>query len=260
MKRRYFHMNVRFWQEQNKTKSESLPSQNRSNEKSVSMNKILEMFRGRSKAYIIVLVVLAIIVILTLYWLVKEPGFEPLLSLLVLGAIFSVLGSLKDVSDIIAVSKKDIEAAQVRVEQNPDKAKPAWDLATVKLEAYLSANLKQINWIFSLSVVVMIMGFVFLTTAIFLTLQNPNFITPAIVAGVGGAVTEFIGATFLVLYRSALEHSTNFIKSLDKTSSVGVAMQILDNISTDKDETVREKIIDAKIEVAKLLLSNLSEK
>ena len=148
----------------------------------------------------------------------------------------------------------------MRVEQNPDKAKPAWDLATAKLEAYLSANLKQSNWIFSLSVVVMIIGFVFLTTAIFLTLQNPEFTTPALVAGIGGALTEFIGATFLVLYRSALEHSTNFIKSLDKTSSVGVAMQILDNISTDKDETVREKIIDAKIEVAKLLLSNLSEK
>jgi hypothetical protein len=170
------------------------------------------------------------------------------------------LGSLKDVSDIFAVSKRDIEVARVRVEQNPDKAKPAWDLATAKLEAYLSANLKQINWIFGLSVVVMIIGFVFLSTAVFLTLQNPEFITPVIVAGVGGALTEFIGATFLVLYRSAVEHSTNFIKSLDKTSSVGVAMQILDNISTDKDETVREKIIDAKIEVAKLLLSNLSEK
>jgi len=224
------------------------------------MNKITELFRGRSKTYTIILVVLAVVVVVTMYWLIKNPSFEPFLSLLVIGAIFAVLGSLKDVSDIFTVSKKDIEVARVRVEQNPDKAKPAWDLATAKLEAYLSANLKQINWIFGLSVIVMIIGFVFLATAVFLTLQNPEFITPVIVAGVGGALTEFIGATFLVLYRSAVEHSTNFIKSLDKTSSVGVAMQILDNISTDKDETVREKIIDAKIEVAKLLLSNLSEK
>jgi len=224
------------------------------------MNKITELFRGRSKTYAIVLVILAIVVVVTLYWLIKSPSLEPFLSLLVVGAIVSVLGTIKDVSDIFTVSKKDIEVARERVEQNPDKAKPAWDLATAKLEAYLSANLKQINWIFGLSVIVMVIGFVFLITAVFLSLQNPQLTTPVIVAGIGGALTEFIGATFLVLYRSAVEHSTNFIKSLDKTSSVGVAMQILDNISTDKDETVREKIIEAKIEVAKLLLSTLSGK
>jgi len=194
-----------------------------------------------------------------MFWLIQSPGFEPLLSLVVLGVIITVFTSLKDVTDIIGVSRKDIEAARERVEQHPDKAKPAWDLATAKLEAYLSANLKQINWIFNISVIVMIIGFIFLTTAIFLTLQNPDFITPAIVAGIGGALTEFIGATFLVLYRSAVEHSTNFIKSLDKTSSVGVAMQILDNISADKNEAIQEKIVAAKIEVAKLLLANLSE-
>jgi hypothetical protein len=225
------------------------------------MNKITEIFRGRSKTYIIVLVILAIIVVVTLYWLIKNPSLEPFLSLLVIGAIVSVLVSIKDISsDIFTVSKKDIEVARERVEKNPDKAKPAWDLATAKLEAYLSANLKQINWIFGLSVSVMIIGFVFLVIAVFLSLQNPQLITPVIVAGIGGALTEFIGATFLVLYRSAVEHSANFIKSLDKTSSVGVAMQILDNISTDKDETVQEKIVEAKIEVAKLLLSNFSEK
>ncbi len=220
----------------------------------------MELLQGRSKVYASILIVLAIVVVLTLFWLIKAPGFEPLLSLLVIGAILAVLSSLKDVTDIVGVSRQDIEAARERVEQHPDKAKPAWDLATAKLEAYLSTNLKQINWIFNLSVIVMIIGFIFLSAAIFLALQNPTSITPAVVAGAGGALTEFIGATFLVLYRSAVEHSTNFIKSLDKTSSVGVAMQILDNISADKNEAIQEKIIEAKIEVAKLLLANLVEK
>lgn len=214
----------------------------------------------RSKTYILILIVLAIIVILTIIWMIQNPSFEPLLSLGVLAIIVSVFTTMKDVTDIFGVTRINIEAAQERVVQNPDKAKPAWDLATAKLEAYLSTNLKQINWIFNLSVIVMIIGFIFLSAAIFLALQNPTSITPAIVAGAGGALTEFIGATFLVLYRSALEHSTNFIKSLDKTSSVGVAMQILDNISSDKNEAVQDKIIEAKIEVAKLLLANLSEK
>jgi hypothetical protein len=55
------------------------------------MNKITELFRGRSKTYIIILVVLAIVVIVTMYWLIKSPSFEPFLSLLVIGAIVAVL-------------------------------------------------------------------------------------------------------------------------------------------------------------------------
>jgi hypothetical protein len=49
-----------------------------------------------------------------------------------------------------------------RVEKEPEKAKPAWDLARVKLELYFDRNLSQINYIFWLSVLVMAVGFGFI--------------------------------------------------------------------------------------------------
>ncbi|SRR5258706_8363657 len=225
------------------------------------MNRISQFFRDHPKISFILFIVFGGLATFTMIRLLNSPGlFGPILAVMILGAMILVVKALDENVDIISVSKRDIELARERVEQNPEKAKPAWDLATAKLESYLSANIKQINWIFTLSVIVLLVGFTFLMGAVFLALQKPEVITPPIVAGVGGVLTEFIGATFLVLYRSALEHSTNFIKSLDKTSSVGVAMQILDNIYADTDEGTPLKIAEAKIEIAKLLLKSLSDK
>lgn len=150
-----------------------------------------------------------------------------------------------------------VREAQAKAAKEPDKAKPAWDLATAKLEVYLNTNIAQIRWIFVLSVFVMFAGFLLLGAATILALQSPNEATPAIITGIGGVITEFIGATFLFLYRSAIEHSSQYIMTLDKTSSVGVAIQILDNIKVDEsDSDSVAKITQAKIEVAKLLLGH----
>jgi hypothetical protein len=55
--------------------------------------------------------------------------------------------------------EKRIAIAESKAEAEPEKAKPAWDLARATLEAYFSQNLSQINYIFLLSVCVMIVGF-----------------------------------------------------------------------------------------------------
>jgi len=40
------------------------------------------------------------------------------------------------------------------VQANPDKVKPAWDLASAKLEEYVARNLSHVAWIFVLVVIV----------------------------------------------------------------------------------------------------------
>lgn len=52
-----------------------------------------------------------------------------------------------------------VTEAESRVEAQPERAKPTWDLARVTLDAYFNRNLTQINAIFWLSVVVMLVGF-----------------------------------------------------------------------------------------------------
>jgi hypothetical protein len=160
-----------------------------------------------------------------------------------------------------AHENKELERVIRRVEKEPEKAKPAWDLARVKLELYFDRNLSQINYIFWLSVLVMAAGFGFILYGIrsaFVSGQT-SAITPAVISGFAGVITEFIGATFLFLYRSTIQQAAGYTQTLERINSVGMAMQILDSISSESKELQDT----TKAEIVKLLLlhpSGLIEK
>src|SRR5208283_410944 len=112
-------------------------------------------------------------------------------------------------------SKAKLEQAESRVEREPEKAKPAWDLARATLEAYFNKNLSQIASIFWLSVLVMVSGFAMLLYAIMQAVQQPTVLVPAYIASISGIITEFIGATFLFIYRSTIQQAINYSKTLE---------------------------------------------
>jgi nitrate reductase gamma subunit len=134
--------------------------------------------------------------------------------------------------------KKELNRATARVEAEPERVKPAWDLARVKFELYIDRNLSQITYIFWLSVVVMLMGFGIILFGIsraftpVATIDSaPTTISPAVLGTLAGIITEFIGATFLFLYRATAQQAANYMRALERINSVGMAMQILDTIS-----------------------------
>ena len=53
--------------------------------------------------------------------------------------------------------------------------------------------------------------------------ENLNSIKslPPIIAAFSGIITEFIGATFLFIYRSTMQQATNYSKTLERINSVG---------------------------------------
>jgi len=165
------------------------------------------------------------------------------------------------VSGIEIQLSEEFNQARKRAEAEPEKAKPAWDLARVKLELYFDRNLKQINYIFWLSVLVMIVGFAFIlfgAAKIFDTansVPNTDTINPAVVTTVAGVITEFIGATFLFIYKSTIQQASNYTQTLERINSVGMAMQIVDSIS-DESKELQDK---TKAELVKLLLAQGSE-
>jgi len=136
----------------------------------------------------------------------------------------------------IELAKREIAQAKSRVEAQPEKAKPAWDLARVTLESYFNRNLFQIASIFWLSVAVMIVGFGIIIWGISHAIQSQNSIVPATIAGIAGVITEFIGATFLFIYRSTIQQALDYSRTLERINSVGMAMQILDTMP-DKTES-----------------------
>jgi len=141
-----------------------------------------------------------------------------------------------------------LQAAQARVRDNPDKASPSWELAGANLEKYFARNLSQVRQVFYVSVGVMLAGFSFVLYAVYQQVtwqatwlaQHPNVaptITPPTwIASISGLITQFIGATFMVIYRSTMAQANEFVTVLDRINTVGIAMKVLDQIP-DTDAT-----------------------
>jgi hypothetical protein len=142
---------------------------------------------------------------------------------------------------------KKIADAEIKVEREPDKVKPAWDLARVTLESYFNKNLNQVSSIFWLSVIVLIIGFIIIVWGIAQAIQLPNSTLPSIITGLAGVITEFFGATFLFIYRSTMQQAINYTKTLERINSVGMAMQILDTIPNDANPKSLKDSTKAKV-------------
>lgn len=161
--------------------------------------------------------------------------------------------------------QKEIDEIIKQKYENEPEDVPIWVLMQSKLEAYLDRNLSQINSIFWFSVIVMSIGFIFILIGIaqsFVAAQPggttqkvvqaaSSNITPALIGGIAGTITEFIGATFLFIYRSTIQQASEYMKMLERINTVGMAMDILESISSDSGE-LRDK---TKAEIVKVILS-----
>jgi len=145
------------------------------------------------------------------------------------------------------VTERSLIDAKHEAETKPEKAKPAWDLARLTLEAYFNRNLSQIGWIFWLSLAVMVAGFCVIVWGVTQSMAIANQATKedttttvkmflSIISTAAGLITEFIGATFLFIYRSTIQQATNYSKTLERINAVGMAMQILDTMPEQTPE------------------------
>ncbi|MCC5654415.1 hypothetical protein LC609_32465 [Nostoc sp. XA013] len=138
-------------------------------------------------------------------------------------------------------------------------------MAQLTLEIYFNRNLNQIRWIFWLSMVVMSLGFILIMCGVALGYHNSqeNWAVAAI-GGTAGVLTEFIGATFLFVYKSSMQQADKYTEILERMNFVGMAMQMLDSATELNKSTMEsseansaDPLQEAKIEMAKLLLGKL---
>jgi arginine exporter protein ArgO len=147
--------------------------------------------------------------------------------------------------------EKTIKRVEERAREHPEQPQAAWELATIKLESYLSRNLSQVRWIFFLTLIVMLAGFVIIGYGVMRVYQSPDNFKPSIVVTISGVVVEFISATFLLIYKSTMEQAKDYVNILERINAVGMSVQILDNIESE-DSELRDK---THAEVALGLLS-----
>jgi uncharacterized membrane protein len=122
-------------------------------------------------------------------------------------ACLGLLGGLSALIGAFINEKKNqarIQEVESEIKKDPEKAKPAWDLARITLESYFNKNLNQITAIFILSILVMITGFAIIIWGVSQAITTPSGIPVAIITACAGVVTEFIGATFLYIFKSTI--------------------------------------------------------
>src|SRR5262245_57422183 len=169
--------------------------------------------------------------------------------------VFMLYFVSRDSKEQLKTSQDKIAKAETNIKENPEKAKPAWDLARTTLEAYFSRNISQIAHIFWLSVVVFISGFLIIIWGIYQAIKSPSIQIAPIVATSAGIITEFVGATFLFIYRSTIKQAMDYSKTLERINSVGMAMQILDTIpECAKNDDIKSKTKSILVE---LLVRNI---
>lgn len=150
-----------------------------------------------------------------------------------------------------ALAEKKIEQIETKAEKEPEKTRFAWDLARVKLEAYFDRSLSQVRMIFYVAVGVMVIGFAFILWGVSIAIRKPEFIKTSYIAAISGIITEFIGVTFMVIYRSTMAQANQFMEVLERINTVGMAVQILDAIP-EKDAELKNS---TRAEIVSLLLS-----
>ena len=107
-----------------------------------------------------------------------------------------------------------------------ERVEPAWDVARITLDNYWKTNLSQNKSIFTWSVIAIIAGFFIFLYGTAKGISESS----AIIAVSAGTVTQVIGATFLLVYRSTMSQATKFNETLERINSVGMAWYIVNSM------------------------------
>jgi hypothetical protein len=214
--------------------------------------------RGETRIRAALVVGLAMVVAAISIGILSDSGFvDRELGKVIAGVIGAIAGLI--VLAILAIQtlrdqqvrEQKIETVEERLREHPERPQLAWDLARVKLENYLDRNLSQVRSIYWLTLIVMFCGFGFVMYGLFQVSQNPAKLPVSIVASASGVIISFIGGSFLLIYRSILAQSKEYVTVLERINAVGMAVQVIASIP----ETNGELKSQSKAELANQLLS-----
>lgn len=137
--------------------------------------------------------------------------------------------------------EKKVEFLEDRVRDNPKEPLAAWDLARVKLENYLDRNLNQVGLIFFLVISVMVVGFSLVSFGVWSAFVYPEKNSSSLASVGAGVFAQFIGATFLVIFKSTMAQAKDYVQVLERINAVGMSIQILESIEGESP-SMRNKV------------------
>lgn len=177
-------------------------------------------------------------------------GLVVIFGFVIWGLIFYVLASIaRSIYDKLLLRRR-ISHYEDEVTKNPESARPAWDLASARLEQYVIRNLSHVSWIFVLILIVMTVGFVIIGCGVYHAI-NSGEVASSVVATSSGIIVEFIAATFLLIYKSTMKQAQRYVAMLERINAVGMSAQMIGRID-DSDPNLRN---EARARLASALLA-----
>jgi hypothetical protein len=153
-------------------------------------------------------------------------------------------------------SRKDL--TEKAAAEQPGKPQLAWVAGRVLLETYLDRNIRQVRTIATLTYLVMTAGFIFILYGLVRAFNDPNALPVAIVASASGIVVSFIGGSFLLVYRSLLIQTKEYIFGLERINGVGMSMSVIEAIPEESKELRAQTMAQLAKDLLTLYGANLS--
>lgn len=146
--------------------------------------------------------------------------------------------------------KEQQEEIKKEEKEQPDKIKPTWEYGKVELMEQLEVTKKQIRITFWCSLIAIIFGLVL----IFKIIITQNLDKDISILGIiGGVIVEFIGATFLFMYKSLISQLNENLKILERLNFVGIGIKILDTLESEN----KEEVNSAKMKLAQQIIDKI---
>jgi hypothetical protein len=133
-----------------------------------------------------------------------------------------------------------LEKAERAAQAEPDKAQPLSEVSGARLEVYFERNLIQLRSVYLLTTAVLIGGFGLIGYGVFKAFQQDTKLEAAGLTAAAGVLTEFVGATVLVVFRSTLAQASSFAKALERINAFGMAAKLVESIPESAGE-MRER-------------------
>lgn len=191
----------------------------------------------------------AILIVQAIQALLDKPSLSTLAGLAFMVCIGCTIGyfAIRKETESVRLTER-VEEARREAAQHPDKSLPLWDSARARLELYFERNLSQVRSVFWAILGVMGVGLALVAYGVLQSLGKDSFVPTSIIAASAGALTELIGGTLLVIYRSTAAQSQQYVHTLERINAVGMALQVLDAIP-ERDAAKNQVRSDLAIQI-----------
>jgi len=116
-----------------------------------------------------------------------------------------------------------------------------------QLDEYYALNKVQARRSYSFSITMIIIGFIVLISAIVLLISGKIAINITIIISLSGLISEFIGATSLMLYKESTKQIQVFFNKLSYLQHIMLAVELAEKVNADKREEQISIIISSLI-------------